>query len=48
MLWGYWGRLNWCWGGGWKVVMEAFLWCWGVLKDVLGALGCLGDVLEVF
>ena len=43
------GCVNWCWGGGvvvWKVVMEAFLWCWGILMCVLGALGGIGGCLE--
>ena len=38
-------------GSVWKVVMEAFLWCLGVLMSVLSALGGLGGfggVLGVF
>ena len=40
-------------GSVWKVVMEAFLWCRGVLLCVLGALGgvriargCFGGCLQ--
>ena len=49
MLGVFWGALIGVGGGGvvvWKVVMEAFLWCWGILMCVLGALGGIGGCLE--